>query len=263
MRWLKVLFGSLALIHALPACAQDMTTSEREALSERDSDKVGRRDLLSILEPLGKVRRGMFTQLHAAIFNTRPVATYYPGVCETDQLTMYYAAAPDENNTTDAPLRPYRIESDKFFRIDPKRFKERRTKRNTGPFQPYCTSLISAAGGWFNAKDVDEAAGAWSALLAAQARLQAGTLKLDCKDLNPGASCEKVIAAMSDPSNISTVGECPAGKDLHCYDISTGDDVEFKIVVKEDKAVKGDDEDPTPNPPEVESITAEGFIIIT
>lgn len=257
--WLVVAALMAALASVSPARAQDaLTTSEREALSARDSDKVARRELLSMLRPVGKVRRGMFVQLHGVSFQGKPFATGYPGVCETDSLIMYYAAAPGSAGEKDAPLQPYRFDSAAHYRIVAGRFATKPSNENRGnPFQDYCTSLDENDDGWFYADGAEMAANGYAALLATRERLKAGTLQLTCdgKNLGYGTSCADVAAGIGKPGRMGNVGTCPAEKGKKCITIDTDASVALTIILR-------NSEDP-PAPADIESVSAEGYIVVT
>ena len=136
--------GIVALIAGIvmsdAALAQDLSTAERRALSAKEADRTARRDILSILEPTGKVSSGMFRMLHGISFTTKPYATLFRGLCRRDVVSMQYGpVVPREKGEApeDAPLRPYGLESAPLYHVNAGRFRQESDKRlQVEPFDP-------------------------------------------------------------------------------------------------------------------------------
>jgi hypothetical protein len=179
----KILAGGVAALFCFsPSIAQEaVTTREREALPPRSANSSVRRDLLSVLKPLGKIRSGMFRQLRGVGLTTRPFGTEFEGLCRRDAVTLLYAATQTAPQPEDAPLLPYSVEAQPWFHIIhlPKNAPSD-ARSGEGVWQAKCASADKSNDmSWFAARDARVAMQGALVLEAAVKAVRLGTLKAE------------------------------------------------------------------------------------
>jgi hypothetical protein len=246
-------------VGSVAASAQDLSTRERQALSAKEADRVARRDLLSILQPTGKNKRGMLRRMRGIGFFTKPYATPYKGMCREDILTLNYGATAGDSRYEDAPLRPYALQTSAWFLILSKDFKVERRPAEFGPepFDGKCSAL-STEEAWFAAEDEYVAARGYATAIAAADRLADGSLDPTlCEGIFPTTTCRQAARELLRPDSVGSVSRCPAPQKERCFVIDGND---TKATIRTD----GDDNDDAPiTPASIKSVAIEQYIIIT
>jgi hypothetical protein len=218
----------LALAVPLPALAQQSpSTNERMAMSAEKADRTARRDLLSILEPTGKYKRGMFTVVRGAYFSTRPYVTIYPGLCEVDNIRLRYAVAGQAEGAAsrNLPLMPYGVEAYPTFHITrDKLVRPSGESASYDPFDAECTGLMGQKNrNWFSAPNIVVVLEGYAALMAAGQRLRdASFTAVRCE--NHGRDPAKCRAGMIEAANrdrILSIGTCEAPKGQLCFEVGS------------------------------------------
>ncbi|MEN2792026.1 hypothetical protein ABC974_20525 [Sphingomonas oligophenolica] len=233
-------------------------------MSREEANRQAQDDLLSILEPTGKISAEMWRELHDVTLNTRSFGTDFDGVCRRDTLTLRYTGAVPGAPSRDKPVRPYSIEARPVFHIVhlPKVEKDMGQPDASHIWQPACVDVDKAwlkrarADGrelgewdratWADAKDAFQVVQAGFLLEKALAAVKAGTLKLQsCPHFLPALyhSCEEEVAGVGSASDIGVVESCPAQPGVICYSIDfPGPGTILKIVSRGDAAsvVSGD-----------------------
>jgi len=179
--------------------------------------------LLSVLEPVTGFTRGNRRRLNDLVFTTRPYGTAYAGLCRRESLTLHYAPLAADNRPEDTPVAPYGLlETTVLFHISrPKPTRLTQDDQSSQTLQGDCTRLPrSTDGSWFEADDEDSAVRGHFALVAAVARLKAGTLTpKPCPGDYAEKSCTDAIIEAADTDRYSGITRCPFKR---CYIIYTG-----------------------------------------
>jgi len=243
------------LLASTPLQAQDvMTTRQMEALSPREANRAAQRDLLSLFEPIGKIRRGMFVSLHGVGFHTHPVGTEFKGICRSDAVTMWYAPV-EGRASRDTPVRPYSVTSSAAFhiiRLPAAGLSE--TNPAAPVFRDECDGLTGADVSWIGAEDAFHAA--QGAILFDRARMEvlAGTFKLlSCPDIKE--TCQQAFGEMGDLTSLWRVATCSADEGMLCYVIDGGNETTVTI------RARGKSEELLPG--DLISVSLEQYIIVT
>lgn len=248
--WCVALAASLAAGAGLGAEPQPLTTRQMQALSPKDADRMVREDLLSILQPSGRLAAGRWAYLRSVGLTTRGFATEYPGLCRRDVVRVRYAPVDDAAPYPDRPLRPYGVEAGAQFAM---RHAPPFAARRVTPSQVWgsdCERLGGdAAAHWFDAPNNLDAARAVNLLGAAVARLEAGTLPAACR----GRGCEPVIKDLK-PEGLVEILACPTGPGLICYHYQM-ESAAFMTVV-----ARGDGADADVSPDDVVSVESEVMV---
>lgn len=100
---------AISLISFSASAADPLTTNEMRALSAKEANQQIRDDLLSILQPTGRIKTGHSLTVGDVWTHTKAYATPYKGLCRRDTLSLYYAATDDREDYGKRPVRPYRI----------------------------------------------------------------------------------------------------------------------------------------------------------
>jgi hypothetical protein len=241
-----------ALAASASAAREPLSTREMQALSASDANRAVRQDLLSILQPHGRIRI-YGVPLSDVSLETRPFQTEYPGLCEEDALDLKYAPRTPQNPSADQPIRPYGFDVTAYY------------KAGSTPVSPIkdgpvvrwsaaCDRLGKDHLGWFRAPTAFDAARGVNVLHAALARLKAGSLKFpSCSDINTqNATCEAAILARVDETDIWSIDSCDGGKPA-CYVI---DFLSEKLTITYSAAPDSID------PNTIETIAVEGPSVI-
>jgi hypothetical protein len=254
MKTFAITLALVAAAGALPSSATDLSTNEIQAMSPRAADAKARADLLSILEPTGRISAGMLMELRAVEFSTRPVAAAVRGLCEHDVLSVVYRRSRQGQASRDMPVRPVGVEASP-------RFKVVGHLQRAGAWEPAadaeCAHVATELPGWFSARDAVQAARAALLLEAAVQKVRSGELKAEpCPDiLDRTETCEAVIFRKADPAQIDSVTSCSTMDGVDCFEIDAGGDTEF--------TVRGRFGDGEIAPSVVESIAVEQYITVT
>jgi len=262
-RNLRKVLGALLLISLSSGASyaeEPLTTRQMETLSARAANGKIEKDLLSILQPIEKLNRGMFRRLHGVTLASRVFGTEFEGVCRRDEVTVWYGPTRASSEPEDAPLRPYSVEAAPFFHIGSLR--EAEGPSQAGEFsmwQSACERLNSkGAAGWFAARDAFHAVQGVLLLEQALRAVKGGNLKsapcpnvLDHKKL----SCEEVILAEADLAQIDSVETCPSEPETVCYVIDIASSTEL--------TVKGRAQLDQVTPTAVLSIAVEQYVVVT
>jgi len=255
----RALIIAALTVSSVAASAQDLSTRERQALSAKEADRVARRDLLSILRPTGKNKRGMLRRMRGIAFFTKPYATPYKGMCREDILTLNYGATARDGRYEDAPLRPYGLQTSAWFLILSKNFKVEQRSAEFGPepFDAKCASH-STEEAWFAADDDYIAARGYAAAVAAASRLADGSLDPAlCDGIFPTTTCRQAARELLRPDGIASVSRCAAPQKERCFVIDGND-------TKATLRIDGDDNDDAPiTPASIKSVAIEQYVIIT
>lgn len=233
-----VIAAASLILPAAPAHAQGNRTSRQmSALSPDMANRVSQEDLLSVLEPSGKIR--LTGSPRRTNLVTKPYGTEFEGVCRRDLVSLLYAPAKAGVPSASARLRPYGIETTPMFRIVhlPKIVPGLDDLYQPLVAQPACQDVERqwrkrrrAEGAeddettygplWFTAPDVVHAVRAGFAVDLALAQVRAGTLKPEpCPDVERfGRTCLGQILA-TDLEDIYAVESCDATAGSVCYKV--------------------------------------------
>ena len=240
--------------------AQDLlTTSQMTALPPAAANKTVRTDLLSLFQPVQKIRRGMFVRLRGVQLLTYPYGTEFKGLCRRDELNLHYAPTDLAPKPDAQPIQPYGFDAGPAFHIThlPGRVGDREDKSEL-VWSETCDRLEHDDGAqWFGADTAIHAAQGANFLQAAVDRIKAGTLKAEpCTDrLNSKKTCEQVILEEGDLAKIDRIEICSSTPDLICYAIDLDGSTRLTITgkVEEGELV----------PTKIETITVEQYVIVT
>lgn len=268
-------FFCLMACLALPApgaAHERQTTRQLKTLSREAANRAVQRDLLSILEPSGKIDSGMSTWLRGVDLVTRPFGTEFEGVCRRDAVALRYARTETGGTPADWPVRPYSIEAHPIFHIIqlPKIENDPSRPSRSPVEQPACANVPrpwtvrdgadkdDESASWFTAQDAFH--GVQAGFLADMAirAVKAGTLKPEpCADsvFPENHSCKDQILAAGTLADIDSVESCPADTGAICYQIAFAGGTELTI------RALGNDENPVPG--SILSIAVQIFITVT
>lgn len=255
-----------------PGAAQERpTTRQLKTLSRGAANRVVQRDLLSILEPSGKIDSGIWTSLRDVDLVTRSFGTEYEGVCRRDAVILHYTDTGTSKKPADRPVLPYSIEAHPIFHIVqlPKIEKDQDRPPRPRVEQPACVNVASPFGPpesidtddepatWFTAPDSFHAVQAGFLADIAIRAVKAGALKPDpCPNLfRKDHSCEEEILAAGALTDIDSAESCPADAGVICYKIAFNTGIELTIVAR------GNGENPVPS--SILSVTVENFITVS
>jgi hypothetical protein len=249
---------ALALLAASPAAAQLATPSdELKALKGRAADRVAKRDLLSILEPVDGYPGGNRIAEDSVGIVTKPHGTDYRGLCGRESITLLYAPVTGDRGRA-APVRPYAIQMDHEFQIRRMDLAESgeewfSTNKVTGDCMRNPGDMERI---WFAAPDERTAVQGHYAMQALLARVRAGTLTpADCgKPSSSAKACLYEIEQAADFHGYFSIGVCDAEKGKSCFAIDAGMTV-YSIVLR------GDGNKIAPE--DIETVTIEEYIIVT
>jgi hypothetical protein len=223
---------SLWLFSPLPAGAQtDLTSRQLVALSSADAGQKAKSDLLSVLRPFGKFRRGHFRMVDSFEFTTQPYGTEIQGVCRMDALDLQYGPVRSgptigagKTATEDAPRQAYGIEARALFHINSLPANTRQEDDADGIWQAVCDpSRLGDHDNWFRATTVFEAVRAANMFRMAEDQVRSGALKpKPCRKtfFLPGQTCAQAILAVDDLAKFDEVEACDAAQGQACFRIT-------------------------------------------
>lgn len=235
---LTIIAAALSLIVPVSSAhAQGQRTAgEMQRLSPDTANRVSQEDLLSVLEPGGKIALGTHSPPRTKL-TTKSYGTQFDGVCRRDVLALLYAPAKAGDSPWSAPLRPYGIEAMPMFRIVhlPKIAPGLDDFSSPLVAQPDCKDvegqwrkrklaegvekdMLDFGPEWFTAPDAAHAVQAGFAVDMALAQVKAGTLKPEpCPDVERfGRTCIGQILGTG-LTDIYAVETCPAPTGSVCY----------------------------------------------
>lgn len=228
----------IACMAATSAISEDLrTTREMTNLSPSAADRAVRSDLLSVLRPLpGRLSTGMRVRLGDVVLSTRPYGTYFPGLCQQDELWLKYAPTDLTAKARDQPLQAFGIEARAMFHaLRPLGPEEEDAKSKLRVWSEECDRVADdKEANWFEAKDATEAAEAVNLLLAAVAAIRAETLKPKNCNLFPTnhRSCTQTALDEGNIHNIEEVETCSSEDGFECYGIDVDDETRLIIVAR-------------------------------
>jgi hypothetical protein len=255
---LRVILAIVIGAFPLAATAKDrLSTREMEALSARAANATIRDDLLSVLQPVGRIRSGMLIRLRGVGLTTRAFGTDFDGLCRRDAVSLLYAPSDLGPKPADQPLEPYSIEAQPLFHISRLPTAEKGDGR-TSVWTAECDRLSHDEGAaWFSAKTALVAAQGANWLRMAIDQVKAGTLKArPCQSLiKAGLSCEQAIIDNSDMATIDAIETCTAEPGFACFAIDLGSTTKLTII--------GQGDPDALVPTMIQSIAIEQYVIVT
>jgi hypothetical protein len=228
--WTWTLGASLATGPALGAAPPPLSMRQMEALSPEQADRRVREDLLSLLQPVGRIERGHVRGEVDLV--TAPFATAYPGLCRRDVLELRYAPTDSAAQDEDQPMRPYGLEAKSQFVL---RGAAPVTPRPHSPRSVWGTECAhlskQATGNWFDAPNEDDAARAVNLFDAALTRLRAGTLSPCASGSTTCSELRQAKALRSD--QLLQVFTCKADVGTVCYDLFFPAAISITLVARD------------------------------
>jgi hypothetical protein len=258
-------------VPATPANAQERrTTPQMKALAPGAANRVIQDDLLSVLEPSGRIHAPMSRVLPNAKLVTRSYGTEYEGLCRRDAVRLLYAPSRRGEKPENWPIHPYGIEATPTFHIVhlPQIATSAEAAQRPLVDQPECVEVDKHwrkradadeeeddPAEWFTAPDTFHAIRAGFALEMALAALKAGSLKPEpCPDIERfGRTCIGDILGAGGLPRIYAVTRCPAETGSICYVI------DFRPGTTVTITARGDEQSPIPS--HVLSIAVADFIM--
>ena len=264
--WKWAIIGALVVT---PASAQEtLNANQMRALPPKALDKRARQDLLSVLQPVHQLVRGMIRGLREVPFVTRPYGTHYDGLCRRDALYLKYVRLGESKTPEDALAQPYGFEATTSYHLYrlPKDRDGDDAKARSYIFDSTCDSLADDENAnWYTADDTDSAAMGAMVLQAALDAIKSGQLKPTCskyfdrtgKDCVAGIAKAFSLASIASISNDGQVIDSGGSKKLlppgeAQWTIQTGGEV-MSVQVKVPLAPKI----------EVRAVDVDVYIIVT
>lgn len=214
--WVVIVAASLLM----PLAANGGGT-RRGTLPPAVADETARRDLLSVLQPTGKFKKGPMG-VETATFVTWPFEDRYPGLCREDELVVGYGNI--QRYDKDGRLLyssggPENLKSQPIFHLDqiPVPYSTYELA-NCDPRHP------GPQAAWFAAPTAADAVRAANLFRMAEDQVKAGNLAPGpCPGDGPDA-CRRRVVALDDFSKVTSVGACTeAAGDDACYVFSLAD----------------------------------------
>ena len=232
--------------------AQDpLSTRQMEQLSPRETDRVAKHDLLSILKPVPKVSTGMYRMLHGVWMKGRPFGTEYQGLCQTDTLILSYRQDRDGTPDRDMPLRPFGMDvSHRFHLLHIPHGSEAEPDSRRIARQPGCEGISDEAG-WFAAASPDVAIAGLQLLERATAGLKMGNGPAPTCEAKEDCRAEAIDAGA--PGKLESVEACPADAGRICYRFWA--DSQIQLTVEAEGTVE--------TPGAIRAIKVEHYIVVT
>lgn len=243
-------------------------------MSSGEANRQLRHDLLSILEPSGKLNPNAFIPSRGVPLATRPYGTQFEGVCRRDIITIRYVQVPAGASSADVPIRPYGVDARQTFHIFrlPGITEDMGYPKYSLAEQPVCMNSEKTwregqgadqdedkPMSWFEAQDAFHPVQAGFLLDMALKAIKAGTLKVaPCPDVVKYSekTCEALIDETGGLARMDSVETCPAEAGLLCYRIMF-----VKAGAELTITAKGDDESPVPS--RILSVAVDNYIITT
>ena len=217
-------FGLVLALGLLIGATADhaLNSLEMRALSAKQADRQVRRDLLSILRPIGPIVRGNRRQVGDLWMHTKAAATQYQTLCQRDTLSLIYAPSERGGETEEWPLRPYQIESERSYRFiaPPKPEQLKAVQRDNYYRSPFASECRKADLGdpndewlgWFDADSAELAMAGGFALQAVQEWAKvAGNEFSSCTQQELYRCKEKSLPTLT-LEQMGGVRKCAAGK---------------------------------------------------
>src|SRR3569832_2172194 len=107
---IRVFIALLALLAGTAQARETPTTRQWRGMSAGQADRHIRRDLLSILQPLGKVTTGNLRRIRGLALDTEPYATWFDGLCRRDTIRINYAPTAESKAYEATPVQPYGLD---------------------------------------------------------------------------------------------------------------------------------------------------------
>ena len=232
------------------AGGQDVKSKELRSLSPAEADQVGRRDLLSVLQPGAAFKLDNSGNVVGMTFVTRPYWTYLRYVCREDRVTVRYQYG--------AQRQPVGVEAQPAYHIEQLPVPNSRQEPFTYPMTLCDAQHPGAAASWFAAPSDFDAVRAANMFRMAEDAVKAGRLTPGPCDLHGTDTCRQWILSLDDPSKIEAVQPCaPTAGDDACYVISFGS-VDLTIS----GVIPGNTSEPI-TPTAITSIRADTVVIMT
>jgi len=230
---LRGLVAIAALTAGMTWTDDPLTTREMRALSAGQADRQIRQDLLSLLQPAGKIGTGNVRRIHDLWLNTRPYATQFTGLCRRDTVSVSYAPTVDSRAYEDTPIRPYAVDASHhyYFAAPPRRAEltDKGDRAWRSPFQDECAHAGKDEwAGWFTADDPRLAMlGAFAMQAAVEWARMPGHELAGCAPLM--RDCAKDLIASAKRENLDSIETCDAGKDQLCYKVTANS---FEMTIR-------------------------------
>jgi len=199
--------------------SRDMLTSSPEA-----GDRMGRRDLLSILQSPGKLMLDNSRNVEGMAFVTQPYWTGYRYVCREDRVTLRYQLQ-DRFDGAGAWLsderQPVGVEAQPIYHIAQLPVPGFAPDGTSHPVTECDARQPGAGAAWFAAPSDMEAVRAANMFRMAEDEVKAGRLTPGPCDPYEMGTCRQWFLSLDDPSKIQSVESCAPGTgDDACYVIS-------------------------------------------
>lgn len=267
-KWLIAVLLVMAV--AVPVRAQEpLNSDERRTLTAKAADRLARRDLLSILKPMGRYPHGNRRQIGSAWFTTATIGTHIPGLCARNTLILNYApvSPPRDSEHYDyegEPLRPSGVEAMMHYRFvkAPAADLLDTNGDHSSPsiWRSECRSLKDDeyGRGWFAAPDPEAAVRGWLTFEAAiDAVLARPALAEPCAIYarhGQKADCAMTLVGLRDAEKLNEIAPCgaPTGKVCHKIDID-----HYWITIIGRQSTKA------PELTDIESVKVEEYITVT
>jgi hypothetical protein len=197
----------------------DLRTRELVALSPHAADAVARRDLLSVLQPMGRFKAARSGQVDNTTFVTWPYETEYRYVCREDRITLGYWLKSHSNAAGTYwynRREPTRIDAQPLFHI------EQLPIPGFVPGSSYTATICDRhnPGGkatWLAATDDTAAVRAANIFRMAEDQVRAGKLTPGPCDRNGPDACRQWILSLDDLAKIESVEACATDATPACY----------------------------------------------
>jgi hypothetical protein len=223
---IRAFIALLALTAGAAQAQETPTTRQLRAMSAGQADRQIRRDLLSILQPAGKIGTGNLRRIRGLSLSTQPYATWFHGLCRRDTVTISYAPTVESKAYEDTPIQPYGLDAGHSYyfvaaphRADLDDRTEARPPRS--PFEDECNHIPDDWRGWFSAEDPHLAMAGALAMQAAVAWAKQPGHELASCGGNMGG-CVKDLLAAADIHDLDSIATCEAAAHQRCYRVTSG-----------------------------------------
>lgn len=225
------------------AANEALSSRELRGLNGREADRQFRRDLLSIMQPMKKYRKGPMRVFNDVWAQTRATATDYESLCQRDTVSLIYRPVERKGSAEDWPMRPAGATAERYYR-----FIARPTPQQLkavdhdgyfrSAFDPACRAADrELAGnewsGWFQARSSGDAMYGGLAMLAlADWAKRPGNRFVDCEPGSRERVCTDQIAQDMTLDSIGNVEVClPRTAERHCLKLGRYG-IEFTIFYR-------------------------------